>query len=76
MSHIIAPEVTIESTPLLLELCSDDFDLENVNTNLEELDSAADSIKQACEMTSKAIDNAKTNILKAYIWLTLNADAG
>ena len=67
MSHIIAPEVTIESTPLLLELCSDDFDLDNINTNLEDLDTAAQSIKQACEMTSKAIDNAKTNILKAYM---------
>lgn len=67
MSHTIAPEITIESTPILLELCSDDFDLDNIKVDLDELNNAAESIKEACELTSKAINNAKTNILKAYM---------
>ena len=40
MSHVIAPEVTIDSTPLLLELCSDDFELESVELKLPDLESA------------------------------------
>lgn len=67
MSHKLAPEITIESTPVLLELCSDDFDLDNIKVDLDELNNAADSIKEACELTTKAINNAKTNILKAYM---------
>ena len=61
MSHIIAPEITIESTPLLLELCSDDFEMNNIKASINDLDQAAASIKEACELTSKAINNAKTN---------------
>ena len=67
MSHIIAPEITIESTPLLLELCSDDFEMDNIKATINDLDTAAASIKEACELTSKAINNAKTNLLKVYM---------
>ena len=46
MSHTIAPEITIESTPILLELCSDEaFDLDNMKVDLDELNNAAESIK-------------------------------
>ena len=67
MSHIIAPEVTIDSTPLLVELCSDSFDLETVNPSFNELENAAESIKEACSVSSKAINNAKANILLSYM---------
>jgi hypothetical protein len=67
MSHIIAPEVTIDSTPLLIELCSDEFSLETLDLNLKDLDAAASSIKEACSVSTKAINNAKTNILLAYM---------
>ena len=67
MSHVIAPEVTIDSTPLLIELCSDDFKLESLDLSLEDLEVAAESIKEACSISSKAINNAKANILLAYM---------
>ena len=67
MSHVIAPEVTIDSTPLLIELCSDDFSLESCEFTLEELEDAAKSIKEACRISSKAINNAKANLLSAFM---------
>lgn len=67
MSHVIAPEVTIDSTPLLMELCSDKYKLEEVNPTFDDLEGAADSIKDACSVSSKAINNAKANILLSYM---------
>jgi hypothetical protein len=67
MSHVLAPEVTINSTPLLLKLCADDFELESLEINFEDLETASESIKEACSISSKAINNAKANILLAYM---------
>ena len=67
MSHVIAPEVTIDSTPLLMELCSDKYKLEEVNPSFNDLESASESIKEACSVSSKAINNAKANILLSYM---------
>ena len=67
MSHVLAPEVTINATPLLLKLCADDFELESLDINLEDLETASESIKEACSISSKAINNAKANILQAYM---------
>ena len=67
MSHVIAPEVTIDSTPLLMELCSDSYKLEEVNPAFNDLENAAESIKDACSVSSKAINNAKANILLSYM---------
>lgn len=67
MSHVIAPEVTIDSTPLLLELCSDSFSLEELSPSFNDLENAAKSIKEACSVSSRAINNAKSNILLSYM---------
>ncbi len=67
MSHVIAPEVTIDATPILLDLCSDDFNIEEVNLSFNDLESAAVSIKEACSVSSKAINNAKANLLLSYM---------
>ena len=67
MSHVIAPEVTIDSTPLLLELCSDNYSLDEISPSFNDLENAAESIKEACSVSSKAINNAKANILLSYM---------
>lgn len=67
MSHVIAPEVTIDATPVLLELCSDDFDISEINLSFNDLENAAESIKEACSVSSKAINNAKSNLLLSYM---------
>ncbi|MCM8534756.1 MAG: hypothetical protein NE334_02340 [Lentisphaeraceae bacterium] len=67
MSQVIAPEIIIDSTPLLVELCSEDFDASSVDLRLPDLETAAVSIKEACSQTSKAINNAKKNLLFAYM---------
>ena len=67
MSHIIAPEVTINETPLLLDLCSESFRLEAHDLTLPELEYAAKAIKEACAVTSRSINNAKANILMAFM---------
>jgi hypothetical protein len=67
MSHVIAPEVTIDSTPLLMEFCSDDFDINTVKLSLNEVEAAAKAVKEACSVSAKAINNAKSNILRAYM---------
>lgn len=67
MSHVIAPEVIIDSKPLLVELCSDNYKLEEVSPTFNDLEDAAESIKEACSVSSKAINNAKANILLSYM---------
>ena len=67
MSHQLAPEVTISSTPLLMELCSDSFRLEAHELTLSDLETAAQSIREACRVTSQSINNAKANILMAFM---------
>ena len=67
MSHVIVPEVTIDPTPLMLELCSDSFDLETAELDLETIESAAIMIKEACHASASAIDTSKTNLLRAYM---------
>jgi len=67
MSHVIAPEVTIDANPILLDLCSDDFKIEEVSLSFNDLESAAQSIKEACSVSSKAINNAKANLLLSYM---------
>jgi hypothetical protein len=67
MSHIIAPEVTINATPLLLDLCSEAFDPDSRELTLPDLEEAARAIKEACSVSSRAINNAKANLLFAYM---------
>ncbi|NQZ57815.1 MAG: hypothetical protein HRT88_10185 [Lentisphaeraceae bacterium] len=67
MTHVLAPEVSIDSNPLLVELCSEEFSLENHQLSFEEIENAADSIREACRMSTKAMSIAKSNILKAYM---------
>jgi hypothetical protein len=67
MSHVIVPEVTIDPTPLMLELCSDTFDLSTVELDLETIESAAVMIKEACHASASAINTSKTNLLLAYM---------
>ncbi|MFT5130101.1 MAG: hypothetical protein ACI8W8_003730 [Rhodothermales bacterium] len=67
MSHIIAPEITISSTPLLLELCSESFELRTHDLALPDLEDAAKAIKEACSVTSHSIKTAKSNLLLAYM---------
>ncbi|WDE95308.1 hypothetical protein PQO03_06190 [Lentisphaera profundi] len=67
MSHVIVPEVTIDPTPLMLELCSDNFDLESLELNLEAIESAAMMIREACHASASAINTSKTNLLLAYM---------
>ena len=67
MSHVIVPEVTIDPTPLMLELCSDTFDLETRELDLETIESAAIMIKEACHASASAIETSKTNLLRAYM---------
>ncbi|MDD7986339.1 hypothetical protein PQO01_15425 [Lentisphaera marina] len=67
MSHVIVPEVIIDPNPLLLELCSDTFDLESLELDLETIESAASMIKEACHASASAINTSKTNLLLAYM---------
>ena len=67
MSHVIVPEVTIDPTPLMLELCSEAFDLELLDLDLDSIESAAKMIKEACHASASAINTAKTNLLLAYM---------
>ena len=73
MSHVIAPEVTIDSTPLLMEFCSDDFDINTVKLSLNEVEAAAKAVKEACSVSAKAINNAKSHVVMDMLgWLPID----
>ena len=67
MSYVIVPEVSIDPTPLMLELCSDSFNLETMDLDLESIERAAEQIKEACGSSAHAINKAQTNLLMAYM---------
>ena len=67
MTHVLAPEVSIDSNPILVELCSEDFSLENHELSFQDIENAADAIREACRMSTRAMNTAKANILKAYM---------
>jgi hypothetical protein len=67
MSYVIVPEVSIDPSPLILELCSDSFNLETMDLDLESIERAAEQIKEACGESAHAINKAQTNLLMAYM---------